>query len=90
MEFEILVIWNYLFARVRGEVEGEDGEEGDAHAGDDDVDGVEKGFPPHRDVEGDVEVGLVAARVEPLVPENSHTPSPFGQELINKESNAII
>ena len=29
---------SYLFSTVRGEVEDEDGEEGDAHAGDDQVD----------------------------------------------------
>ena len=54
----------YLLPAVRGEIEHEDGEEGDAHAGDDQVDCVEQRLPPHRDVEGDVQVGLVTARVE--------------------------
>ena len=44
----------HLLPRVWGEIEHEDGEEGDAHAGDDQVDCVEQRLPPHRDVEGDV------------------------------------
>lgn len=60
----------YLFPAVGRQVEREDGEEGDAHAGDDDVDGVEESLPPHSDVEGDVQVRLVAARVELLVSAN--------------------
>ena len=52
-----------LLSTVRGEVEHEDGEEADAHAGDDEVDGVEESLSPHGDVEGDVQVGLVAASV---------------------------
>ena len=43
-----------LLPTVRREVEHEDGEEADAHAGNDEVDGVEEGLPPHGDVEGDV------------------------------------
>ena len=58
----------HLLARVWGEVEDEDGEEGDAHAGDDQVDCVEQRLPPHGDVEGDVQVGLVTARVELDIP----------------------
>ena len=57
-----------LLPTVGGEVEDEDSEEGDAHAGDDQVHRVEQGLPPHGDVEGDVEVGLVAARVEFYIP----------------------
>ena len=53
-----------LLPTVRREVEHEDGEEADAHAGDDEVDGVEESLPPHGDVEGDVQVGLVTAGVE--------------------------
>ena len=59
-----------LLPTVRREVEHEDGEEADAHAGDDEVDGVEEGLPPHGDVEGDVQVGLVTARVELHVPDD--------------------
>lgn len=58
----------YLLARVRGEVEDEDREEGDAHAGDDEVHRVEQSLPPHRDVESDVQVGLIATGVVLLVP----------------------
>ena len=58
-----------LLPTVRREVEHEDGEEADAHAGDDEVDGVEESLPPHGDVEGDVQVGLVAAGVELHIPE---------------------
>ena len=53
-----------LLSTIRREVEHEDGEEADAHTGDDQVDGVEESLPPHGDVEGDVQVGLVTAGVE--------------------------
>ena len=59
-----LLIISNLFPAVRREVEHQDCEEADAHAGDDEVDGVEEGLPPHGDVEGDVQVGLVTAGVE--------------------------
>ena len=62
----------YLLPGIRREVEHEHGEEGDAHAGDDQVDCVEQGLPPHRDVEGDVQVRLLAARVELDVPDRRH------------------
>ena len=55
---------NHLLPAVRGKIKYKDGQEGDAHAGDDQVDCVEQGLPPHRDVEGDVQVRLVTARVE--------------------------
>ncbi len=58
-----MIVSNDLLAAVRGQIEDEDGEEGDAHAGDDEVDGVEEGLAPHRHVERDVEVGLITARV---------------------------
>ena len=60
---KFLTLTAHLLSTVRREVEDEDGEEADAHAGDDEVDGVEEGLPPHGDVEGDVEVGLVTAGV---------------------------
>ena len=62
---------SHLLPGVGGEVEHQHGEEGDAHAGDDEVHGVEQSLPPHGDVEGDVQVGLVAARVDLHVPEDS-------------------
>ena len=65
----------HLLSAVRREVEDEDGEEADAHAGDDEVDGVEEGLPPHGDVEGDVQVGLVTAGVELDVPVNKNCDS---------------
>ena len=57
-----------LLPAVRGQVEDEHGQEGDAHAGDDQVDRVEESLATHSDVEGDVQVGLVAAGVELDVP----------------------
>ena len=66
--FENLGFDNNLLPAVRREIKHQDGEEGDAHAGDDQVDCVEQRLPPHRDVEGDVQVGLVAARVELDIP----------------------
>ena len=64
---------SHLLPGVGGEVEHEHGEEGDAHAGDDEVHGVEQSLAPYGDVEGDVQVGLVAARVDLHVPEDSQT-----------------
>ena len=43
-----------LLSTVRREVEHQHCQEADAHAGDDEVDGVEESLPPHGDVEGDV------------------------------------
>ena len=54
---------SHLLPTIGREIEDQDREEADAHAGDDEVDGVEECFPPHGDVEGDVEVGLVTAGV---------------------------
>ncbi len=58
----------YLLSAVWRQVEDEDSEEGDAHAGDDEVHRVEERLPPHRDVEGYVQIGLVTARVELHIP----------------------
>ena len=62
---------NFL-STVRWEVEDQHGEEADAHAGDDEVDSVEEGLPPHGDVEGDVQVGLVTAGVELDISNSEH------------------
>ena len=59
-----LPIISNLFPAIRWEVEHQHCEEADAHAGDDEVDGVEEGLPPHGDVEGDVQIRLVTAGVE--------------------------
>lgn len=59
----------YLLATVRRQVEREHGQERDAHARDYDVDRVEERFPPHRNVERNVQVGLVATGVELFVSE---------------------
>lgn len=57
----------HLLTAVGGQVEHEHGEEGDAHARDDEVHRVEQRLAPHRDIERDVQVRLVAARVELFV-----------------------
>ena len=44
----------YLLAGIGGQVKCQNSQEGDAHAGDDEVDGVEQRFAAHRDVERDV------------------------------------
>ena len=54
----------YFFTAVRRQIKDEDSEEGDAHAGDDEVDGVEKSLSSHRDVEGDIEIRFITASVE--------------------------
>lgn len=67
-----MVLWNtHLFATVRWQVEHEDGEETDAHAGNNQVDRVEESLPTHRYVEGYIQIWLVAARIELLVPKKS-------------------
>jgi len=57
-------LFSYLLSRIRGQIEDQHGQEGDAHAGDDQVDGVEQRLPPHGHVECDVQVGFIAASVE--------------------------
>ena len=54
----------HLFSTIRGKVEHQHGQEGDAHAWDDQVDCVEQGLTPHGDVEGDVQVWLITAGVK--------------------------
>jgi hypothetical protein len=61
-----------LLPAVRGEVEHQDGQEGDAHARDDQVHRVEECLPPHCDVEGDVKVWLITAGVVLNVPDGRH------------------
>ena len=57
--------WNsHLLSTIGWEVEHQDSEEGDAHAGDDQVHRVEEGLTPHGDVECYVEVRLIAAGVK--------------------------
>ena len=67
-----------LLSAVWREVEHEDGEEADAHAGDDEVDGVEESLPPHGDVEGDVQVRFLTAGVELDIPHCGHLQQQFG------------
>ena len=59
----------HLFSTIRGKVKHQHGQEGDAHAWDDQVDCVEQGLTPHGDVEGDVQVGFVTACVKLDIPE---------------------
>ena len=51
----------YLLATVRRKIEYKNCEERDAHAGDDQIDGVEEGLSTHRDVERDIKVRLITA-----------------------------
>jgi hypothetical protein len=62
------VAFPYLLSTIGGQIEGEHREKGDAHTRNDDVDRVEEGFPSHGDVERNVQVGLITARVELLIP----------------------
>jgi len=61
------IVTNF-FSRIGRKVEYQNGKEGDAHTGDDKVDCVKKRFPSHGYIECDVQVGLVAASIKPLVP----------------------
>jgi len=58
------VSFRYLFSRVGRQVEHEHCQEGDANARDDEVDRVKERLPPHRYVERNVQIRLVAARVK--------------------------
>ena len=62
-------LWeDYLLSGIWREVEGEDGEEWDAHARDDEVHRVEERLASHRYVKRYVQIRLHAARVEFLTP----------------------
>jgi len=61
-----------LLAGITGQVEDQDREERDAHAGDDQVHGVEERLPSQSEVKHDVQIGLLAAAVELLVPHRRH------------------
>jgi hypothetical protein len=62
----------HLLAAVRWQIEHQYSEEGDAHAGDDEIYGVEERLTAHCDVERDVEVRFIAAGVEFLIPHCWH------------------
>lgn len=62
-----------ILARVAGQVEDQNGQERDAHAGYDQVDRVEERLPAERQVEHYVQIRLLAAAVELLVPHRRHT-----------------
>ena len=49
--FSYVIIFSYLFTTVRWQIKCEHSKEGDPHAWDDEVNRVEKGLSPHRDVE---------------------------------------
>lgn len=61
---KLFPLHTHLFATVRRQIEHENGQEANAHTGYDQIDGVEQRFPSHRDVERDVQVRFVAARIE--------------------------
>ncbi len=44
-------LFGHLFTTVRWQVEGKNREEGDAHAGNNEIDGIKECLPPHGDVE---------------------------------------
>lgn len=60
--------FSYLFAGIGRQVEGQNSQKRDAHTGNDEIDGVEERLASHRDVERNVQIGFVAARVEFHVP----------------------
>ncbi len=66
--------WNlsHLLAAVWGKIENKHSEERDAHAGDDEVDGVEQSLSAHGDVKRDIKVRLITASVELDVPNGWH------------------
>ena len=63
---------SYLLPTIRGQIKHQNGKEGDAHAGDDQVHRVEQRLAPHCNVEGDIQVGLVATGVVLDVPDGRH------------------
>ena len=66
-----------LLSTIWREVEHQDGQKADAHAGDDEVDGVEESLPPHGDVEGDVQVRFLTAGVELDIPHSRYLHQQF-------------
>ncbi len=58
----------YLFAGIGRQVEDQNGEESDPDARNDEIDRVKQRFTAHRDVERNVQVRLVAARVKLHIP----------------------
>ncbi len=81
----------YLLAAVRGQIEYKHGEETDAHAGDDEVDGVEERLSSHGDVERDVEVGLLAARVVLDVANGGHLQDvPLHRHVVLRQVHADL
>ena len=59
-----------LFSTVGRRVEDKHGKERNAHAGNDKIDGVKKGLPSHCDVERNVQIRFITARVEFHISEN--------------------
>ena len=51
------------------QVEDKDAEEWDEHGGQDQVDRVEQGLSPHRNVKGYVQIRLITASVKFFIPE---------------------
>ena len=82
----------YLLPAVRGQVEDEYGEEGDAHTGDDQVDRVEQRLPPQCYVEEDVRIGRVTATaVELLVALGRHRHDvPLDTQVIFPQIDAYL
>jgi hypothetical protein len=60
-------IYDYLLSAVTWQIKDQHREEGYAHARYYEVDRVKESFPSHGNVEGDVEVRLVATRVKLFV-----------------------
>lgn len=77
-----------LFARVRGQVEDQDGEECQCDARNYQINRIEQGLAAHRQLEGDVGEGLGAARIVFLITAGGHFEDiPF--HLEGGEENAI-
>lgn len=79
---------------ISGKVKDEAGEEGEEHAGDDDVDDEVEWQPQHEEVVGDVQVGGVwaAGVVHPVLPSSEilHHPLPALHEVTQIRAIAVL
>lgn len=59
----------YLFSAVGGQIKCENREKRDTHTGNDDVNCIKQRLAPHCDVERDIQIRLITARVELFISE---------------------
>ena len=71
-DLSLTITESQLLPGVRRQGEAEESHRGDQHTGEDQVEEVVEGPPPHFDGEGDVHIRLGAALVDDVVPLARH------------------